>query len=130
MCKCVLVGDGDYVGSCWRRYTDRMGGVGVFEEEEEKKMTARSYRDIDPIEYDGTRWVYSDTKEPISNSGCKCQSCGNLFKLDLIVPDNLWEKIKPAGKPRGAGLLCGSCIIKKIEGVLGYSVFQLKGDWE
>lgn len=48
---------------------------------------------------------------------CKCQDCGKLYKVDVIVPDALWERIKPAGKPVGAGLLCGSCIITRIESI-------------
>ncbi len=88
-------------------------------------MTARAYRDTRPIEYNGQRWVYSDTKKTFSR-GCKCRGCGNQFKLDLIVPDNLWEKIKPEGKPPGAGLLCGACIMKRIETLAGYSVYKLK----
>lgn len=46
---------------------------------------------------------------------CKCQGCGKQYKVDIIVPDDLWEIIKPKGKPVGSGLLCGGCIMKKIE---------------
>lgn len=52
---------------------------------------------------------------------CRCQQCGKQYKVDLLIPDWLWEKIKPHSKPNGAGLLCGSCIIKNIE------VFNLYG---
>lgn len=38
-----------------------------------------------------------------------------MYRVDLIVPDDVWERIKPPGKPEGAGLLCGSCIMEKIE---------------
>lgn len=55
--------------------------------------------------------------------GCKCQACGNYFKIDVMVDDSVWEKIKPAGKPEGAGLLCGSCIFKRLEELnVGHSV--------
>jgi len=46
---------------------------------------------------------------------CKCQECGKQFKVDLIISDKLWKEIKPVNKPTGGGLLCGSCIMKRIE---------------
>jgi len=51
---------------------------------------------------------------------CKCQKCKKEYKVDLIVPDYVWEKIKPQNKPVGGGLLCGSCIIESIEKMFGY----------
>jgi len=59
---------------------------------------------------------------------CKCQECGNQYKIDLIIPDELWERIKPEGKPVGAGMLCGSCIMKKIEDINDYSCYSLTKD--
>lgn len=56
--------------------------------------------------------------------GCICQECGNNFTVDLNIPDNLWEKIKPVGK-KDAGLLCGSCIMRKIEKTKGLAVYKL-----
>lgn len=56
---------------------------------------------------------------------CICQKCGNKYKIDLLVDNIIWEKIKPKNKPKGSGLLCGSCIIKKLEIILDYSVFEL-----
>lgn len=47
--------------------------------------------------------------------GCLCQNCGRLYRVDVTVPDSLWERIKPKDKADGAGLLCGSCIINRIE---------------
>ena len=46
---------------------------------------------------------------------CKCQGCGKQYNIDVNVPDDVWEIIKPAGKQEGAGLLCGSCILEKLE---------------
>ena len=37
---------------------------------------------------------------------CTCQRCGKQYKVDLIVPNELWEQIKPEEKPVGAGMLC------------------------
>jgi len=56
---------------------------------------------------------------------CICQGCGRQYTMDLIVPDYVWEKIKPEGKAKGAGLLCGCCIIQRLESILSYSTFHL-----
>lgn len=45
---------------------------------------------------------------------CKCQQCGARFRVDIIVRDDLWERIKPKGKARGSGLLCGRCIMDAV----------------
>lgn len=58
------------------------------------------------------------------DDGCTCQSCGKTFRVDIIVPDYLWEKIKPEGKPKGGGLLCGSCIMERLES-MGFGAFRL-----
>jgi hypothetical protein len=56
---------------------------------------------------------------------CWCQDCGNEYQTDVIIPNDLWERIKPVGKPEGGGLLCGQCIIKRVEAVNGYSSWRL-----
>lgn len=61
---------------------------------------------------------------------CVCQKCGEKFKLDLIISNDLWGKIKPKEKQQDSGIYCGCCIIKKIEGLLGYSKFNLLSDDE
>ncbi len=60
--------------------------------------------------------------------GCKCQLCGKRYRVDLIVPDIIWEKIKPDGKASGSGLLCGSCMLSRIEGFGRYGVIRADGD--
>lgn len=45
----------------------------------------------------------------------KCQICKEDYQIDLIIPDDLWEMIKPINKEKGAGLICGSCIMKRLE---------------
>jgi len=49
------------------------------------------------------------------NEGCTCQVCGRKYRVDLLVSDELWERIKPAGKAEGAGLMCGICIMDAVE---------------
>lgn len=56
---------------------------------------------------------------------CKCQGCGDKYGADVIIPDDLWERIKPEGKSEGAGLLCGRCIFTRIEAIGGYSAWRL-----
>ena len=58
---------------------------------------------------------------------CKCQGCYNLYKIDIEVPDSLWEIIKPKGKGKGkgAGLLCGKCIFTRLEKSNKYKSFNL-----
>lgn len=57
---------------------------------------------------------------------CKCQGCGTNYKVDILVVDSLWEKIKPQGKPEGAGLLCGKCIFERIESLDEYDYYFLE----
>ena len=62
-------------------------------------------------------------EQNLKNEGCKCQICGQRYKVDIIVPDKIWYKIIDKDKEKG-GLLCGRCIIDKLE-QLGYSAFRL-----
>ena len=55
---------------------------------------------------------------------CKCQKCGKKYKMDLIIPDEIWEKITPS-KNKESGLLCPVCIVIKLEKLYGYSMFRL-----
>jgi len=57
--------------------------------------------------------------------GCTCQGCGRKYRVDLIIPDTLWEQIKPEGKPEGAGMLCGRCIMDRIESRGEYDALQV-----
>lgn len=55
---------------------------------------------------------------------CKCQQCGKQYKVDIMVPNEIWEQIKPKNKPVGGGLLCGECITGALEKA-GYSAWRL-----
>lgn len=59
------------------------------------------------------------------DEGCKCQECGRQYRVDFMVPDYLWEQIKPEGKPEGAGLLCGLCIAERIEDRQQFGAYEL-----
>lgn len=56
---------------------------------------------------------------------CKCQSCGRQYTVDFNVPNDIWHFIKPAGKSDEGGLLCGHCIVGRIEGLVGHGAFQV-----
>jgi len=60
------------------------------------------------------------------DQGCLCQQCDNYFKVDLIVPNRVWHKIRPEGKPKEGGLLCGSCIMKKVEELGEFGAYELR----
>ena len=63
----------------------------------------------------------------ITENGCTCQECGMTYRVDVNVPDDLWERIKPAGRPQGAGLLCGVCIFRRIEALGEFGALNLMG---
>ncbi len=50
---------------------------------------------------------------------CICQGCNKRYKVDLVIPTRLWNKIMPNGDNSliegNPGLLCGSCIMERIE---------------
>lgn len=67
------------------------------------------------INYRGSKaYEYRLPKKDIVD-GCICQECGTNYVTDVLVSDELWEKIKPLDKPQGTGLLCGHCILDKLE---------------
>jgi len=55
--------------------------------------------------------------------GCICQECGTQFKVDLMVPDYIWQQIVPIGKE--GRLFCGACIMRKIETISDYAAWRL-----
>lgn len=55
---------------------------------------------------------------------CTCQECGRQYRVDLIVEDSLWEEIRPDWCPPGGGMLCGICIMEKIESLGRYLALQ------
>lgn len=65
----------------------------------------------------------SETVE--EDEGNVCESCGTDYLVNLRVPDCVWEKIKPEDHPPGEGLLCGGCIMDRIESLLGKSTWVL-----
>jgi hypothetical protein len=64
------------------------------------------------------RDIKSASKDVMAE-GCTCHECGKVFKVDLILQDELWAKISPKKVEgfKGGGLLCPVCIGRKLEGL-------------
>jgi hypothetical protein len=54
-------------------------------------------------------WV-ADALERIDTQGCLCQDCGRRYRVDLLIPDELWSRISGVHE-----LLCGQCIVRRSE---------------
>lgn len=52
--------------------------------------------------------------------GCECQQCGNFYRVDIMVPDDLWVRIT------GRNLLCPVCIARGIENLREYGAYELR----
>jgi len=55
---------------------------------------------------------------------CTCQNCGRKYKVDLVVSSEIWEKITPKPDQPGAGMLCGPCIMERVETLGEYGCLQ------
>lgn len=64
--------------------------------------------------------AYRGQQGESKQGGYKCQHCGNHYDIDLIIPDDLWAKISPnpIKGHKGGGLLCGCCIMNKLESII------------
>ena len=58
---------------------------------------------------------------------CLCQDCGTEYRIDLIIPDKYWKVIRPK-IIEDAGLLCGLCIMKRLELVSTYGYLHVRED--
>lgn len=54
--------------------------------------------------------------------GCTCQICKRKYTVDILVPDETWETIRPTN----GGLMCGSCIMLQIEAQSSFDAWILK----
>ena len=54
---------------------------------------------------------------------CICQCCMQKYKIDIMIPDHYWKIISPKAFP--GGLLCGKCIIDKLE-QMNHGAFELR----
>lgn len=71
--------------------------------------------------------VCADQYRQWRDEGSCCEGCGRRYKVDLLVPDDLWVLIRGETSRRPeSGLLCGRCIMDKIEGRGQFDVFELR----
>ena len=55
-----------------------------------------------------------------------CEKCGRHYKIDLVVPHDLWLKIRlNKERPPEEGLICAICLITAIEETEQYGVYRL-----
>ena len=59
---------------------------------------------------------------------CTCHNCGRKYKVDLLVPNEIWHKIKPPNSSNEGGLLCPICIAERLENLNGYDYWILTKD--
>lgn len=78
-------------------------------------------KDVDKT-LDEIRGTAMPAKEQ-EEGGCTCQKCGKKYKMDVNIPDSIWNKIHGT-----LNLLCGNCIINLIENKIEYSVLFLSSD--
>lgn len=45
----------------------------------------------------------------------RCQHCNQPYFIDLMVPDQYWRLITPGDPALLNGLLCGVCIMARLE---------------
>lgn len=54
------------------------------------------------------------------DNGSLCQRCANRYRVDFMLPDELWAAIHGA-----FNLLCGSCVVELIEARKEFDYFDL-----
>lgn len=89
-----------------------------------KKHIIDLYRRVCLEKKDGESRSVEKLVMPKIADGCTCQSCGRKYKVDFLLPDDLWLKISP--KKSEAGLLCGGCIANAIENLNEFNAFMVK----
>lgn len=70
----------------------------------------------------GSLGLDTDQRGAMNEDGCTCQRCGRAYKVDVIVPDQLWEQITNSS----GSLLCGPCIAAAIEDIGEFDAFKLE----
>lgn len=69
------------------------------------------------------QWTYKDHERPTG----ACYDCAVNYSEfpDVSVSDEIWELINPT-EHEGAGLLCPTCIAKRIRTIMPSSEFNLE----
>lgn len=56
------------------------------------------------------------------DEGCLCFMCRSRYKVDVMVPDDLWMRLGFTS----ADLVCGECIVDGIERLGEFGAFRLE----
>lgn len=59
----------------------------------------------------------------MDEQGCTCQRCNSKYKVDFILPDNLYREITGCVDN---GLFCGRCLVELIEERDQFNAYFLK----
>lgn len=54
--------------------------------------------------------------------GCTCHDCHQRYRVDVILPDELWQRI---GIVAPGALLCGPCVLARVESLGEFAAFAL-----
>lgn len=58
---------------------------------------------------------------PLKEDGCTCHQCQSTYKVDMVLPDDMWNRIA-----RYDGeMLCGRCICARLETLDEFGAYQL-----
>src|SRR5690349_20235604 len=52
--------------------------------------------------------------------GCACQLCGNRFKVDVNVSDDLWQQVSGSKE-----MVCGLCVLRAVEKLDEFASYDL-----
>lgn len=116
-----IVGNGETWAEAAKEFMDKLielQGKGLYHlvEKSVEKDSQRSNEGFEQFDYN-----------EVMEEGCTCQNCGNKYKVDFLVPDEIWGKISPKKGDgyKSGGLLCGRCIADAIEGFGEFDYFHL-----
>jgi hypothetical protein len=56
------------------------------------------------------------------DEGCLCQGCGRRYRVDVMLADELWKRVC---YPDWPNLLCGICIMERIEQLREFDYYDL-----
>jgi hypothetical protein len=111
-------------------YSARLAGLGYSASRQESRLTKN-----DKAEGDNGQEEYSIV--------AKCNDCGEVYGgsswIQAMIPDDIWNKIRPLGCAIGCGILCISCMSYRLKaaGLKNVPVWlcgtgplkAMQGDW-
>lgn len=65
-------------------------------------------------------WFTGDGPTEPPDQGCTCHRCEAVYKVDLLVCDDDWKRVRG-----GCNLLCPACIMQSLEDLDGFGAYRL-----